>query len=132
MTKRTMADVGRVTAGNFILGAVMVIVFALFRQFSASVIWGALLGNAFVSLSFLWLGFSVERNLAKDPKNAQQRVSATYTLRLLAAAAMIFISIKLPCFNCAAAIIPLFYQRFVIMAVGFLSDKKAAKGGEEA
>jgi uncharacterized membrane protein len=133
MTKNTLREVARVTAGNFLLGFVMVIIFALIGKFSLSVVLGALLGNAFVSLSFLWLGFSVEKNVAKDPKNAQARVSATYTLRLLAAAAMIFISIKLPCFNCAAAIIPLFYQRFVIMAVGFISNKKkASKGGENA
>ncbi len=128
MTRKTMIEVCRVTAGNFILGAVMVIVFALIGRFSASVVWGALLGNAFVSFSFLWLGFSVERNVQKDPKNARARVSATYTLRLLAAAAMIFISIKFSCFNCAAAIIPLFYQRFVIMAVGFISNRKSGEG----
>ena len=117
-------------AGDFILGAAMVLVFALVGKFSAGVIWGALLGNAFVAASFLWLGFSVERNVAKDPKNAKARVSATYTLRLLAAAAMIFIAIKVDIFNAAAAIIPLFYQRFVIMAVGFYSNRKRS-GGEK-
>lgn len=114
--------------GDFILGAAMVLVFAVIGKFSLSVLWGALLGNAFVAASFLWLGFSVERNIAKDPKNARARVSATYTLRLLAAAAMVFIAIKVNIFNAAAAIIPLFYQRFVIMAVGFYSNKKSSGG----
>lgn len=134
MTKKTLIEVCRVAAADFILGAVMVAVFALVGHFSAEVVWGALLGNAFVALSFLWLGFSVERSVRKDPKNAQARVSATYTLRLLAAAGMIFIAIKLPCFNWGAAVIPLFYQRFVIMAVGFISNKKekTASEGEEA
>ena len=126
MTKRTITEVLKVAAGNFILGAVMVLVFILIGKFSLEVIWGALLGNTFVSLSFLWLGFSVERNVQKDPKNAKARVSTTYTLRLLAAAAMVFIAIKVNIFNAAAAIIPLFYQRFVIMAVGFRLNKKAA------
>ncbi|MBQ8540272.1 MAG: ATP synthase subunit I [Clostridia bacterium] len=124
MTKSVKTDVLRVCAGNFILGAIMVVVFALAGQFSLSVIWGALLGNAFVSLSFLWLALSVSKNLEKDPDNARKRVSATYTYRLLAMAAMIIIAIKLPVFNWVAAIIPLFYQRLVITIVGRLRIKE--------
>ena len=131
MTKRTISEVLKVAAGNFILGAVMVLVFIIIGKFNLSVLWGALLGNAFVSLSFLWLGFSVERNVQKDPKNAQTRVSATYTLRLLAAAAMVFIAIKVNIFNPVAAIIPLFYQRFVIMFIGFRLNKKSDGKGDE-
>ena len=130
MTRRTITEVLKVAAGNFILGAATVLVFILIGKFSRGVIWGALLGNVFVSLSFLWLGFSVERNVAKDPKNAKARVSATYTLRLLAAAAMVFIAIKVNIFNAVAAIIPLFYQRFVIMFVGFRLNRKAAGKGD--
>ena len=124
MTKSVKTDVLRVSAGNFILGAVMVVVFALTGNFSLPVVWGTVLGCSFVSLSFLWLAISVSKNVEKDPKNAQARVSATYTFRLLAAAAMIIIAIKLPCFNYVAAIIPLFYQRFVVMAVGRMRSKK--------
>ncbi len=133
MTKKTLTEVLWVTAGNFILGAVMVLIFALLGFFSIEVIWGALLGNAFVSLSFLWLAFTVEKAVEKDPQNAKARVSATYTLRLLAAGAMAFAAIKLGCFNSAAAIIPLFYQRIVIMTVGFWKNrKKSAERGSEA
>lgn len=124
MTKNVKTDVLRVTLGNFALGIVMVLIFALFGYFSLEVISGALLGCSFVSLSFLWLAISVSKNVEKDPKNAQARVSATYTFRLLAAAAMIIIAIKLPVFNWLSAIIPLFYQRFVVMAVGHMRSKK--------
>lgn len=124
MTKNVKIDVLRVACGNFILGAVMVLIFALVGYFSLEVIWGALLGCSFVSLSFLSLAISVSRNVEKDPKNAQQRVSATYTFRLLCAAAMIIIAIKVPAFNAVAAIIPLFYQRFVVMFVGRLRSKE--------
>lgn len=127
MTKKTWTDVLRVAAGNFILGAIMVIVFALVGQFSVSVVRGALLGCSFVSLSFLWLAVTVSKNVEKDPKNAQQRVSATYTLRLLAAAAMLFVAIKLPVFNWVAAMIPLFYQRAVISFVGHIRSKEDSK-----
>lgn len=131
MTKKTLTEVLFVTAGNFTAGILMVLVFMLLGFFTLEVIWGALLGNIFVSLSFLWLGFTVERAVQKDPKNARARVSATYTLRLLAAAAMVFVAIKLPVFNYVAAIIPLFYQRIVIMAVGFLMNRNK-KGEKEA
>lgn len=124
MTKNVKTDVLRVALGNFALGAVMVLIFALSGYFSIEVIWGALLGCSFVSLSFLWLAVSVSKNVEKDPKNAQARVSATYTFRLLAAAAMIIIAIKLPVFNWLSAIIPLFYQRFVVMIVGHMRSKK--------
>ncbi|MBQ6795971.1 MAG: ATP synthase subunit I [Clostridia bacterium] len=118
MTKNVKTDVLRVTAGNFILGAVMVLIFALTGQFSLSVLWGAILGNSFVSLSFLWLAVSVSKNVEKDPKNAQQRVSATYTYRLLAAAAVILIAVKFDMFNWVSTVIPLFYQRIVVMVAG--------------
>lgn len=124
MTKSVKTDVLRVCAGNFILGAIVVVVFALIGQFSLSVIWGALLGSGFVSLSFLWLALSVSKNVEKDPENARRRVSATYTYRLLAMAAMVVIAIKLPVFNWVAAIIPLFYQRLVITVVGRLRIKE--------
>ncbi len=124
MTRRTLTDVARVAVCNFAVGAVMVGVFAILGYFDLTVLWGALLGNAFVSLNFLWIGFTVERSVAKDPKKAQQRVSSTYVLRLVAAGVMVFAAIKLDCFNMIAAIIPLFYQRFVISAVGFWTNRR--------
>ncbi len=123
MTKNVKTDVLRVAIGNFALGAVMVLIFALTGQFSLSVIWGTLLGCSFVSLSFLWLAISVSKNVEKDPENARKRVSATYTYRLILAAAMVFVAIKVPVFNPFAAIIPLFYQRAVIMVVGKMRAK---------
>lgn len=127
MTKSVWNDVLKVTLGNFILGFVMVLIFALVGHFSPEVVFGALLGCNFVSLSFLSLAISVSKNVEKDPKNAQARVSATYTLRLLAAAVMIFAAIKLPVFNYVSAVIPLFYQRFVISFVGHMRSKKNEK-----
>ena len=127
MTKSVWNDVLKVTLGNFILGFVMILIFALLGYFSIEVVFGALLGCSFVSLSFLSLAISVSKNVEKDPKNAQARVSATYTLRLLAAAVMIFAAIKLPMFNWISAVIPLFYQRFVISFVGHMRSKKNVK-----
>ncbi|MGM9551465.1 MAG: ATP synthase subunit I [Clostridia bacterium] len=127
MTKSVQTDVLRVTIGNFILGIVMVLIFALAGYFSKEVVFGALLGCSFVSLSFLSLAISVSKNVEKDPKNAQARVSATYTLRLLAAAVMIIVAIKLPVFNWISAVIPLFYQRFVISFVGHIRSKENGK-----
>lgn len=124
MTKNVKTDVLRVTIGNFGLGAVMVLIFALIGQFSLPVLWGAILGNSFVSLSFLWLAISVSKNVEKDPKNAQQRVSATYTYRLLAAAAVILIAVKFDIFSYVSTIIPLFYQRIVVMLVGKMRTRE--------
>lgn len=127
MTKNVKTDVLRVAAGNFILGAVMVLIFAITGYFSIEVIWGALLGNSFVSLSFLWLAISVSKNVEKDPDNARKRVSATYTYRLLAMAAMVIVAIKLPIFNWIAAVVPLFYQRIVITTVGKMRIREDSK-----
>lgn len=118
MTKKTWTDVLRVTTGNFILGTVMVLIFALAGYFSLPVVLGALLGCSFVSLNFLFLAYTVAKNVEKDPENAQKKVSATYTLRLILVGAMVIVAIKFDIFNWLAAIIPLFYQRFVIMFVG--------------
>lgn len=133
MTKSVKTDVLRVTLGNFILGAVMIVIFAVVDYFYKKgtffpgAIWGALLGCSFVSLSFLWLAFSVSKNIEKDPENAQKRVSATYTYRLIATGAMVLIAIKVPIFNPVAAVIPIFYQRFVIMLVGHIRSKEDKK-----
>ena len=129
MTKKTWIDVLRVTIGNFALGVVMVIIFALIGKFSYQVVLGALLGCGFVSLSFLWLAFSVTKNVAKDPENAKKRVSASYTYRLLAACAMIILAVKAPVFNPIAAIIPLLWQRIVVSVVGSIRAKE--DGGKE-
>ncbi len=124
MTKSVKTDVLRVTLGNFILGAVMLIVFAVadyfYKEgtFFPGAVWGALLGCGYVSLSFLWLAFSVSKNVEKDPENAKRRVSATYTYRLLFMAAVIIIAIKVPVFNWVATIIPILLQRIIITIVG--------------
>jgi len=127
MTKKTLVEVLMVTVCNFIMGIVMVLVFAVLGYFSLPVLWGALLGNAFVSVSFLCLGYAVERAVAKNPSNAQARIGATYTLRLLAAAAMIIFAIKSPFINVIAAVLPLFYQRISILAVGFIENKRKGR-----
>ncbi len=133
MTKSVKTDVLRVTLGNFILGAVMLLVFAVADYFYKDgtffpgAIWGALLGCIYVSLSFLWLAFSVSKNVEKDPENAKKRVSATYTYRLLIMAAVVIIAIKVPVFNWVATIIPLFYQRIVITVVGKMRIKEDNK-----
>lgn len=127
MSKSVKTDVLRVALGNFILAAVEVALFALFGFFSLEVIFGALLGAAFVSLSFLWLAFSVSKNVEKDPENARKRVSASYTYRLLAACIMIIVAVKAPLFNPLAAIIPLLYQRIVVTVVGNMRCKEDGK-----
>lgn len=127
MTKSVKTDVLRVAAGNFILGGVMFIVFALAGQFSLKVVWGALLGCSFVSLSFLHLAISVSKNLEGDIENARKRVSTTYTYRLLAMAVVVIAAIKLPAFNWVAAVIPLFYQRIVIGIVARIRAKEDDK-----
>ena len=45
-------------------------------------------------------------------------MSATYTYRLLAAAAVILIAVKFDMFNWVSTVIPLFYQRIVVMVAG--------------
>ena len=127
MSKSVKTDVLRVALGNFILAAVEVALFALFGFFSLEVLFGALLGAAFVSLSFLWLAFSVSKNVEKDPENARKRVSASYTYRLLAACIMIIVAVKAPLFNPLAAIIPLLYQRIVVTVVGNMRCKEDGK-----
>lgn len=128
MTQSVKTDVKRVTIGNFILGALMLVVFALVdTKYFPGAIWGALLGCSYVSLSFLWLAISVSRNVEKDPDNAKKRVAATYTYRLLAMAAVIILSIKVDCFNWVATIIPILCQRIVVEIVGAMRSKENEK-----
>lgn len=128
MTKSVKTDVLRVAVGNFILGALMLVVFAIVdTKYFPEALWGALLGCSYTSLSFLWLAFSVSKNVEKDPENAKKRVAATYTYRLLAMAAVIIVSIKVEAFNWIATVVPILCQRIIIEVVGAMRSKEDAK-----
>ncbi len=131
VTKNVKTDAVRVSLGNFLLGAVMVLIFALSGKISMDVIWGTLLGCSFVSLSFWWLSYALCRYTAHNPKTAENKVASTYTIRLLLTAAVVILAIRLPFINTLAAIVPLFYQRLVIIAVSRMrsrADKKEVVG----
>jgi len=124
LSKTSKRDVLRVSTGIFILGFVMVLFFFIFGITGYEVILGALLGCSYSSLSFLLLALSLEKSLVKQEKIAGASMSTSYTARLLGAAVMIIIAIKSPYFNHWAAIIPLLFQRIVIMALTIYDNFK--------
>ena len=130
LSKSILRDVLRVGIGIYILGVVMVLFFFIFKITGYEVILGALLGCTYSTLSFLFLAISLETSLSKEKNAAKTSMGTGYTLRLLGAAAMIIWAIKAPYFNYLAAIIPLLFQRIVIMILSF-SDTRKNKRSEK-
>lgn len=130
LSKSNMRDVIRVSLGIYLSGAVMLLIFLMSGNFSKEVFLGAVLGCTYSCLSFLFLAFSLEHSLTKGKAAATASVGSGYGLRLLGAALMIFWAIKAPYFNEWAAIIPLFFQRPVVMLLSFADSRKGVKKDE--
>ncbi len=130
LSKSVIRDVLRVSCGNYVCGILMIIIFLALKKFDLTVLSGAFLGCTFSSLSFLFLAFSLERSVGAGTNTAKAKMTSSYTIRLISAGIMIFWAIKAPYFNHWAAIIPLFFQRFVINILTIIDNRKGGNTRE--
>lgn len=116
-------QLGQMAVGIAALGAVMVLVFALFGEFNSRTILGALLGCGWAYINFVLLAFAVQKAVDKSENGAKAYMSGTYTLRLILTAGVVIAAIKLPYFNYVAAIIPILFPRIIIFALNLFQKK---------
>jgi dipeptide/tripeptide permease len=105
----------------------MVAIFAICGQMNAGIIYGALLGCVFAFLNFVLLARDVEKVLEmEDKKKAENYMQGRQMIRMLMLAVMVVVAIKIEAINHWSAIIPLFFQRFLVYAIKFYDKKKGA------
>lgn len=124
-------DAFKVSLVIFILGLIEFIIFAAFLSPRRDIIIGVLYGCAFTSLNFFYLAYSVNKSVNKDEKGSKAYMAASYNIRLLLTAAMIFIAARTELIHLWAAVIPLIFSRISVHIVSFVSSHKS-KGSENS
>ena len=97
-----------------VLSAVMELVFLFLGYFDYTVPLGNLLGGGIGVLNFFLMGLGVQSAVGLDEKAAREKVKFSMTMRYLMIVAAAAIGIIAPCFNTAAALIPLFFNRIAV------------------
>lgn len=113
-------------AGELILSAAMVGVFAALGRFQWSVLWGAVVGCLAMTANHFFLAVTVslaaDRAQAGDPKGAERSIQLSGIVRLVVIGVIVVIAIKLGC-NPLAAILPLAFARPILMVAEFFRKK---------
>ncbi len=128
MDQTTRKDIIRIMAGTAVCDAVMIAVFAALGKFSFRVILGVLLSFVFTLLTYLHLAYSLKKALGMS-EGGQSYLQRSYTVRLLLQAACAVIAAKVPQIDVYAGIIPLFFPRLALYAMGFMENRR--KGEEK-
>ena len=134
MSKQTLRDILRFAVGAAILAAVQEIVilvlvlgFKLFDGKLAELLLGTLYGTAYIILSFIHMGFCVEKCIEKDENQAKLYMQTRYTARMLVMIGVLIAAVYIPFINIYTAVIPLLFTRIVVTFMGRKSKKAGAK-----
>ena len=130
MDQSTKKDIIKIMAGVAVCDLVMIAVFAAIGKFSLGVILGVLLSFAVTLLNYLHLASSINKAMSMA-EGGQAYLQRSYTVRLLLQAACAIIAYLVPQIDIYAAVIPLFFPRLALYAMGFFEKKNAKKEGEE-
>ena len=82
-------------------------------------------------LNFFLMGLGVQSAVGLDEKAAREKVKFSMTMRYLMIVAAAAIGIIAPCFNTAAAIIPLFFNRIAIAFRPLFAKRLGDAGGTD-
>lgn len=119
-----------IALGVLALSVVMEAVFFLISKWDMSVLWGNLLGGVYAVLNFFILGLTVQKvaNDA-DPKRGKNLMQFSYSSRMFGTMIVVFLGFALPFLNWVAVLIPQFFPRITIAAMGF--SGKAEKDAQK-
>lgn len=123
-------ETGHIALGVLAGDVVMLIVFALLRQFDYTVVLGALLGSAAAIGNFFLMAVNLQKAM-EDPERAKALVRKSYSQRMLGMVAVMIIGFVAPCFHVVAVVIPFLMPGVtikVMQLLGMFHSKK--KGGE--
>lgn len=103
---------------TFGLSAMMNAIFVALKNWDYTVLTGSLLSSVASTLNFYIMGIVVQgiiANKSLEPKDRQQRVKLSFTLRMIGLAAVVALGVALPWFNTWAVVIPIFFPRIAML-----------------
>lgn len=121
-------EVIRMCAGISVMSVLMLLVFALFGRFDTPVLYGAILGTGITVLNYFLLALSVSYIANATPEKAKLFMHISYFLRIILIAAAVACAIRLPFFNYIAAVLPLIFERLVIIIMHSRDGKNEHTG----
>ena len=124
--KEIYKELAVIALGEVLLSAIMVAIFAALGYFAWNVLWGAVVGCFIMILNHFFLAVTVtlaaDRAKNGNAKQAQNMISLSGTVRLLAMGAAAVVAIKLGC-NVIAVLLPLLFIRPILMLAEFFGKK---------
>lgn len=124
--KIVFRETGIIAAGELILSAAMLGIFAALGYFEVKVLWSALAGCAVMVANYFFMAVTV--NLAADRaeqdqvQQAQKMIRLSSTVRLIFMAAVLFLGIRLGA-NVIALVLPLVFARPILLLAEFFRKK---------
>ena len=116
-----------VAVGEVICTALMVGIFALLGYFDLSVLLGGLVGAAVAVANFLILAIvatlAADKAEQQDVEGGQKLIKASYPVRLIVLAVVLFACAKSGVFNVIALVLPLVFVRPVLTLAEFFRKK---------
>ena len=112
---------------TLIFSALLQSVFLIIGKWDLTVLLGNIYSDVAVIFNFFILGLSVQKAISKSPKDAQQFMKATASVRMIFIFAVTALGVALDCFNTWTVVIPLLFPRAAIMLRPFLGKKLDAE-----
>jgi len=131
MRKFVLRQTGIVALGELLGVAIMVGIFALLGAFDSSVLLGGVVGGVVAVGNFLAMAIGVnlaaDKAESQDVKGGQATIKASYVLRLLVMALVLFAFAKSGLCNVIALVVPLIFVRFTLTIAEFFRRKPGEK-----
>lgn len=125
--KLVLKETAFIAAGEAVCVAVMYLVYFLIGKFSLSVLLGGLVGLVLATGNFFALAvvatLAADRAQAQDVEGGQKLMRASYPLRLLVLAGILFLCAMSGVLDVIALVLPLLFVR-PILAIGEFFRKK--------
>ena len=141
--RTVLTQTARVAAGVAALVALMLVVYAVIGRLSLSVVLGGLYSSALGVANFFIMGLMVqsitermaekertEQEIADMSLQMQNRMKASYNLRMVALFALLVLGIAVFKFDALATIIPSVFPSIVIRVLQIAEARKAAPAPE--
>ncbi len=117
-----------IAVGQVIGVVAMFGVFALLGRFDLSVLWGGLAGGTMATLNFFALAvvatLAADKAEKQDVEGGKKLLKASYPIRLVVLALLLFLFAKSGWFNVIALVVPLVFVRPTITLAEFFRKKE--------
>ncbi len=111
-----------------ILSLLMESVFLIIGKWDVTVLIGNLLGGVAAVGNFLLMGFTVQKAVAAEKKEAKSLMKVSQTLRMLMLFVVVLVGYLVERINLVAVVIPLLFPRVAIMLHPFIIKEKTEDG----